>query len=74
MSNKQSSDKPVQADSLQSVTGGSLFSSSSSANEGNSVMRPVHSVCGSTLLFQQTLGVYYCPKCKKEVPFNEIVK
>lgn len=43
----------------------------SSALAGDKV---IHKVCGAQLSFRQIAGTYYCPICKKEVPFNEIIK
>ena len=74
MSNNQTSDNLIQEDSMQSVTGGSLPYASAYPNVTIASKGPTHSVCGTKLSFREVLGVYYCPKCKKEVSFNEVVK
>ena len=59
---------------LESATGGVSADYFGDKEKNKKVAGPVHSGCGSLLIFQQNLGVYYCPKCRKEVPFNEILK
>ena len=59
---------------LESATGGVSVDYFREKEKNKKVEGPVHSGCGSLLIFQQNLGVYYCPKCRKEVPFNEILK
>ena len=35
---------------------------------------PVHGGCGSNLIFLQESGTYYCPRCRREVADNEVLK
>lgn len=59
---------------LESATGGTSAYNLEQPEKIKRVDAPIHIGCGSTLVFQQNLGVYYCPKCRKEVPFNEVLK
>ena len=59
---------------LESATGGVSVDCFREKEKNSKVEGPVHMGCGSKLIFQQNMGVYYCPKCRKEVPFNEILK
>ena len=58
---------------LEAVDGGFVSSGLAGAVFGDK-NRAVHSICGTELTFRQIVGTYYCPACKKEVPFNEIIK
>ena len=59
---------------LESATGGVSVDYIRVREKNRKVEGPVHVGCGSKLIFQQNMGVYYCPKCRKEVPLNEILK
>lgn len=64
----------VSDSALESAAGGVLADQVIQRGNSGNDKSPVHITCGTTLVFQQNLGVYYCPKCRKEVPFNEIRK
>lgn len=78
MSNMQNFDDreefKVSDSAVESVTGGVLADQVIQREKSRPDKSPVHITCGSSLVFQQNMGVYYCPKCRKEVPFNEISK
>lgn len=59
---------------LESATGGVSADCFRVREKNKKVAGTVHMGCGSMLIFQENLGVYYCPKCRKEVPLNEILK
>lgn len=59
---------------LESAAGGVSTDYFRSKEKNKKVEGPVHVGCGSILIFQQNLGVYYCPTCRKEVPPKEILK
>lgn len=64
----------LEQEQLEAVSGGSLLSRPAEGIPGGEKSRAVHSICGTELTFRQIQGTYYCPTCKKEVPFNEILK
>lgn len=78
MSNSQNSfdsnECKVSDHALESARGGVSAYNMRPLEKVERVEGPVHIGCGSSLIFQQNLGVYYCPKCRKEVPLNEVLK
>lgn len=59
---------------LESATGGVSADYTRPIEKNKNIEGPVHIGCASPLIFHQIEGVYYCPKCRKEVPLNEILK
>lgn len=59
---------------LESATGGVSADYLKPKEKNKKTEGPVHVGCGSQLIFQQNEGIYYCPKCRRAVPLNEILK